>query len=304
VLEHDIAGDPMTELKWTHKTPQKIAALLREHGIMVCANTVARLMHSMDFSLRVNNKCLTNSDPERDQQFEWISQLRNRFERHSLPIISIDTKKKEQVGNFRNPGRKWGRVAQPVHDHDFRSLAIGMAIPYGIYDTLANRGSVFVGISHDTPAFAAHSIAHWWRNEGARRYRNARKLLILADSGGSNGHRCRAWKTELQSQLSDRFGLTVTVAHYPAGTSKWNPIEHRLFSEISKNWAAEPLDSYDKILNFIRTTKTRSGLAVSAYLDTNHYPVGQTPDKKTLGELRLRHHKTIPNLNYTISPKM
>jgi hypothetical protein len=294
----------MTELKWTHKTPQKIAALLQEYGIAVCANTVTRLMHSMDFSLRVNCKCLAKSDPERNQQFEWISELRNRFERQSLPIISIDTKKKELVGNFKNPGRKWGRQAQPVHDHDFRSLASGLAIPYGILDTLANRGSVFVGISHDTPAFAAHSVAQWWHSEGARRYRNARKLLILADSGGSNGYRCRAWKTELQAQLSNRFGLTVTVAHYPAGTSKWNPIEHRLFSEISKNWAAEPLDSYDKVLNCISTTKTRTGLTVSAYLDTNTYLTGITPDEKELSELRLRHHKTMPNLNYTISPKM
>jgi hypothetical protein len=304
LLKHDIAGDPMTELKWTHKTPQKLAELLQQHGIAVCANTVARLLYSMDYSLRVNHKCLANSAPERNQQFEFISHLRGRFERKSLPIISVDSKKKEQVGKFKNPGRKWDQQAERVNDHDFRSLASGIAIPYGVYDLLANRGSVFVGISHDTPAFAAHSIAGWWQQEGARRYRHAGKLLILADSGGSNGYRCRAWKMELQTKLANRFGLTLTVAHYPAGTSKWNPIEHRLFSEISKNWAAEPLDSYDKILNFIRTTKTNTGLTVSAYLDSNVYRTGITPDEETLRQLRLRHHNTLPELNYTISPKM
>ncbi len=252
MLKHDIAGDPMSELKWTHKTPQKIA----------------------------------------------------EFERQSLPIISVDSKKKEQVGNFKNPGRKWDRQAEPVNNHDFRSLASGIVIPYGIYDYLANRGSIFVGVSHDTPAFAVNSIAGWWQHEGTRRYRQARKLLILADSGGSNGYRCRAWKTELQAKLANPFGLTLTVAHYPAGTSKWNPIEHRLFSEISKNWAAEPLTSYDKVLNFIRTTKTRTGLTVSAYLDSNTYPTGIAPDEETLRQLRLRYHNTLPQLNYTISPKM
>ena len=304
VLEHDTAGDPMTDLKWTHKTPQKIAELLQREGIIVSANTVARLLHEMKFSLRVNHKSLGHSNSDRNQQFEFISRLRTRFKRQSLPIISIDTKKKEQIGNFKNPGKKWGRRAEQVNDHDFRSLASGMVAPYGVYDLLANRGSVFVGISHDTPTFAAHSIATWWEKEGARRYLHANKLLILADCGGSNGYRCRAWKTEIQTQLADRFGLTLTIAHYPAGTSKWNPIEHRLFSEISKNWAAEPLVSIDKTLNLIRNTRTKTGLNVRAYLDSNDYPTGVTPDKETFDALRLRPHKTMPKLNYTISPKM
>lgn len=171
-------------------------------------------------------------------------------------------------------------------------------------DLMANRGSVFVGVSHDTPAFAAHCIAGWWQREGAQRYPHARKLLILADSGGSNGHRCRAWKTELQAQLCNRFGLTLTVAHYPSGTSKWNPIEHRLFSEVSKNWAAEPLDTYDKILNFIRTTRTQTGLRVRAYLDRTDYQTGITPDAQTLQQLRLRPNTMLPEWNYTISPNM
>jgi hypothetical protein len=249
LLEHDTAGDPITGIRWTHKTPAGIAELLRQLHIEISANTVARLLHNMDFSLRVNRKAVaTDASPDRDQQFRHISSLRTRFERQGLPIISVDTKKRELVGNFRNNGVKWCRTPVRVNDHDFRSDAIGVAIPYGIYDLLANRGSVFVGISHDTAAFAAHSIAGWWRRDGADRYRRRRQLLILADTGGSNSCRTGAWKTELQSQLCNRFGLTVTVAHYPTGASKWNPIEHRLFSEISKTgppsrWTAIPKSS-------------------------------------------------------------
>jgi Rhodopirellula transposase DDE domain len=232
----------------------------------------------------------------------YISSLRTRFERKGLPIISVDTKKRELVGNFKNNGVKWDRTPVRVNDHDFRSDAIGVAIPYGIYDLLANRGSLFVGVSHDTAAFAAHSIADWWKRDGADRYHRRRQLLILADTGGSNSCRASAWKTELQSQLCNSFGLTVTVAHYPTGASKWNPIEHRLFSEISKNWAAEPLDSYPKILNFIRNTSTRTGLTVSAYLDRRHYPTGTSPDLEQVRRLALKRHATLPAWNYTIAP--
>ena len=246
-MQHDTAGDPVTGIRWTHKTPAGIAELLRQLDIEISANTVARLLHDMDFSLRVNRKAIaTDSSPDRDQQFRYISSLRTRFERQGLPLISVDTKKRELVGNFKNNGVKWDRTPVRVNDHDFRSDAIGIAIPYGIYDLLANRGLVFVGVSHDTAAFAAHSIAGWWKRDGADRYHRRRQLLILADTGGSNSCHTGAWKTELQSQLCNSFGLTVTVAHYPSGASKWNPIEHRLFSEISKNWAAEPLDSYPK----------------------------------------------------------
>jgi len=244
----------------------------------------------------------TDSSPDRDQQFRYISSLRTRFERQGLPIISVDTKKRELVGNFKNHGVKWDRTPVRVNDHDFRSDAIGVAIPYGIYDLLANRGSVFVGVSHDTAAFAAHSIAGWWKRDGADRYRRGRQLLILADTGGSNSCRAGAWKTELQTQLCNSFGLTVTVAHYPTGASKWNPIEHRLFSEISKNWAAEPLDSYPKVLNFIRNTCTRTGLAVSAHLDRRQYPTGTSPDPEHVRRLCIKRHSTLPDWNYTIAP--
>jgi hypothetical protein len=267
----------------------------------------------MGYSLRVNHKQLpTSSSPDRNDQSLYIGDLRDRFQRRGHPIISVDTKKlisvdtkkRELVGTFKNPGTRWDLTPRLVNDHDFRSDATGVAIPYGIYDLLANRGSVAVGVSHDTPAFAAHSIAHWWRQEGMVRYPRCRKLLILGDAGGSNSARTRAWKTELQTQLADSLGLVLTVAHYPTGASKWNPIEHRLFSEISKNWAGEPLTSYQKILNFIRSTHTHTGLSVSAHLDRRHYPTGAHPTPAQLQALRIEPHKTLPKSNYTISPNL
>lgn len=259
----------------------------------------------MDYSLRVNHKMLpTNSSPDRDQQFDYISRLRTRFQRQNLPIISVDTKKRELVGNFKNSGTRWGRSPILVNDHDFRTDSIGVAIPYGIYDLLANRGSIFLGISHDTPRFAARSISRWWHREGLYRYPDCAKLLILADTGGSNSCRCRAWKTEIQEQLCNRFNLKVTVAHYPTGTSKWNPVEHRLFSEISKNWAGEPLGSYEKILKFIRTTKTQTGLKVTAYLDRAFYSTGLTPSADKFRQLNLHENQLLPKWNYTIAPNL
>ena len=304
LLEHDTAGDPMTGLRWSRRTTGRIAEELLQLGISVSPNTVARLLDQMGYSLRVNHKQIsTNSSPHRNLQFEYLAELRGRFHRRHLPIVSVDTKKRELVGNFKNPGQRWEREPRRVFDHDFRTDSIGVAIPYGIYDVTENRGAFVVGVSHDTPAFAAHAIAHWWRQEGSQRYSGSRKLLILADTGGSNGCRCHAWKTELQSQLANSFSLAVTVAHYPTGASKWNPIEHRLFSEVSRNWAGEPLDSYQKILNYARTTKTQTGLRVTAYLDRRHYPCGLKPTSDQLASLRLRRHDTLPEWNYTIKPQ-
>ena len=278
---------------------------MRQLGIDISASTVARLLHDMRFSLRANRKSIaTHSSPDRNQQFEYIASLKSRFKRQHLPIVSVDSKKREMVGNFKNNGSKWDLAPVEVNDHDFLSDATGVALPFGVYDVTANRGAVIVGVSHDTPAFAVHSIAQWWQLEGAARYRNSRQLLILADGGGSNACRPRAWKTELQSQLSNHFGLSVTVAHYPTGTSKYNPIEHRLFSEIQKNWAAEPLTSYQKILNFIRTTSTKTGLAVTAYLDRKKYETGQAPDDESVRKLRITRAKILPAWNYSISPQM
>ena len=305
ILEHDTAGDPITGLKWTRKTTEKIAELLQQIDIPVSANTVSRLLYQMDFSLRVNRKQIaTNSSPYRDEQFQHISTLRARFQRQGLPIISVDSKKRELIGNFKNSGAKWDRSPVRVNDHDFRTDASGVGISYGIYDTPNNRGTVCVGISHDTPAFAAHSIATWWKREGSRRHGDAPKLLVLADSGGSNDCRSWAWKTEIQAQLCNPFGITATVAHYPTGASKWNPIEHRLFSEISKHWAAEPLVSYEKMLGFIRNTSTQTGLVVTAYLDRTEYLTGLKTDRRLISSLALKPGKVLPKWNYTIAPNL
>jgi len=295
----------MTGLRWCRRTTVTLAEELTALGIFVSPNTVARLLHQMGYSLRVNAKQIaTSHSPDRDRQFAYLTDLRARFQRQHLPIISVDTKKRELIGNFKNPGRRWEREPRRVFDHDFRTDAIGVAIPYGIYDVQENRGAFVVGVSHDTPAFAAHAISLWWRQEGAARYRRSNQLLILADTGGSNSSRTHAWKTELQAQLANQHRLAVTVAHYPTGASKWNPIEHRLFSALSLNWAGEPLDSYQKVLNYARTTTTQTGLSVTAYFDRHHYPTGLKPSAHDIAPLRLERHEVLPNWNYTITPHL
>ena len=216
-------------------------------GIRVSRKTVAKLLKQMNFSLRTNKKKISNgSPPTRDAQFANITQLRERFSRRGNPILSVDTKKKELVGCFKNPGRVWAQKSDAVNDHDFRSMADGVAIPYGIYDLQSNRGTVYVGTSYDTSQFAVECIEKWWRSEGQKRFPGRKHLLVVADTGGSNGATRRAWKHGIQHKLCNEHGLDVTVAHYPPGASKWNPIEHRLFSEISKNWAGRPLDSFTR----------------------------------------------------------
>jgi hypothetical protein len=294
-------------LKWTRKTTVKVSKELRKGGIEVCARTVARLLDELDYSLRVNHKTLSTRGSERtrnlrNEQFLYIQSIRESFVREGIPVISIDTKKKELIGSFKNPGAAWARTPTPVKDHDFRSDATGIAVPYGVFDIVANRGHVFVGTSYDTPAFAVASVERWWRTEGSSRYPTARGLLILADNGGSNGPRCRAWKHQLQVALCDRHKLEVTVCHYPPGASKWNPIERRLFSHISRNWAAEPLLDIEKMLKFIRTTKTEAGLRVRATLMTGTYPKGLKPSVQQMAGLNLIAHRVLPAWNYTIAP--
>jgi hypothetical protein len=304
LLADDTAGDPMSTLKWTRRTTGKIAQELGHADIVVSRRTVGRLLHALHYSLRVNRKQLgTDSSPDRDGQFRYITAQRRRFERRGDPIISVDTKKRELVGLFKNPGAKWDRAPTLVNDHDFPSDSDGVAIPYGIYDVQANRGYLHVGVSHDTSAFAVEAIAAWWGKDGRGRYPTSRRLLILADTGGSNSCRYRAWKTEIQRRLCNRLGLTVTIAHYPTGASKWNPVEHRLFSEISKQWAAEPLTSYEKILKFIRTTATTTGLKVRAFLDRTEYPTKQRVTVAQMAAVALTRHKVLPKWNYTISPR-
>ena len=305
LLKYEAAGDPMTGTKWMRSTPQKIAEILNSRGFAISRNTVAAMLLDMDFSLKANRKAIaTNSSPDREQQFGIIQELRESFEASGNPILSVDTKKKELIGLFANSGRVWTREPIATNDHDFRSDAAAIAVPYGLYDVLANAGTVVVGTSSDTPEFAVHSIATWWRHRGRHQYRGKRKLLILADGGGSNGCRPRAWRYELQANLADRYGLTVTVAHYPTGTSKWNPIEHRMFSEISKNWAGRPLDSLETMLNYIQTTTTVGGLEVRAYLDTRTYAKGVRISDADMTALALKKRSQLEKWNYTISPRL
>ena len=303
LMRHDTAGDPITGVKWSRRTTRKVAEELTALGIAVSKNTVGRLLTQLKFKLRVNRKQIASTkNPDRNQQFLYIEQQRERFANQGLPVISVDAKKTEQVGNFKNAGAKWDRETVLVKDHDFRSEADGLAIPYGVYDTQANRGAVFVGTSHNTPAFAVDAIAQWWLKEGCQRYPTARELFILADGGGSNGPRCRVWRKALQDTICTPLGLVVTVSHYPPGASKWNPIEHRLFSQISNNWAGEPLTDIDKILKFIRTTKTESGLTVGAYLMPENYDTGIKISDAEMRQLNLVPHEMLGRWNYTVRP--
>ena len=280
-------------IRWTHRTTEKIAAELATLDIQVCPRTVARILKDLHYRLRVNHKRVSaGSGPDRDQQFTYIASQRDKFAARGLPIVSIDAKKRELVGNFKNPGRGWAKTPQAVNDHDFRSQAIGIAIPYGIYDVTANRGFVVVGTSHDTPDFAADNLLRWWQREGCQRYPSARELLVLADSGGSNAARVRCFKYALQTRLADPYQLTVTVCHYPSGASKWNPIDHRLFSEISKNWAGHPLRSYQTILNHIRTTSTATGLRVARRVGRRRVSPGRQDNRC---RVRFYRPQTSPN---------
>jgi Rhodopirellula transposase DDE domain len=308
LLKHETAGDPMRDLKWTRKTTRKVARQLCRLDIRVSANTVGRLLKAMGFSLRVNHKNLEsgNKNPPprrvRNRQFQYINCKRKEFASQGKPIISVDAKKKEKVGKFKNPGVSWQQEAHRVNDHDFLTDAVGMAISYGIYDTESNKGFVAVGTSHETPAFAVDSIALWWKRWGRIMYPKDEELLILADCGGGNSARARAWKYHLQHRLCDPYGLTITVCHYPPGASKWNPIEHDLFSHISNNWAGIPLESYETVLNYIRTTKTDTGLGVKAHLVRKNYDKGERISNSEMADLVLTPHKTLPGWNYTLAP--
>lgn len=303
LLRDDTAGDPISGIKWSRRASEKISRQLRRLRIWISGSTVRRLLKKLDFHLHVNKKaiCSTRS-PDRDRQFKRIRRACARFKRQGLPIISVDTKKREMIGRFKNAGAKWAKAPTPVYDHDFLKDAAGVAISYGVYDPQANRGHIIVGTSHETSNFAGDALALWWSREGHDRYPDADRILILVDCGGSNGNRTFTWKCALQEKLCDSFGLKVTVAHYPPGTSKWNPIEHRLFSEISKNWAGQPLISYETMLKYIRTTKTKSGLAVRATLLKGHYPTRLKPDAERIARLKLRPSRTLPAWNYTLTP--
>jgi hypothetical protein len=307
-MEHETAGDPISGCKWTRKTTQKIAQQLKRVGIRVSANTVGKLLKKMNFSLRVNLKTLESGlskppDPrERDLQFRYIrSQIRNYCDQ-DMPVISVDTKSRELTGPFHQPGRRWSQDPIKVFDHDFPSDSQGIAIPYGIYDLCRNEGFVSVGTTRDTSEFAVDSIRTWWLQAGLTHYPNADRLLILADCGGSNGYRTRLWKRQLNIAFCNHFGIDVKVCHYPPGSSKWNPIEHRMFAFISNNWAAQPLYDYETVLKFIRTTKTSAGLKIRATLNTKHYKKGIKVSNEEMDQISLKRYTSRPNWNYSISP--
>jgi hypothetical protein len=307
-LKYETAGHPISGLKWTRKTTKKVSEQLKVIGIEVSPNTVCRLLKDMGFSLRVNSKKIESGlnnppDPEkRDQQFGYIGEMREFFAQKGLPIISVDTKKKELIGKFKNNGKAWQKETVAVYDHDFPTDAKGKAIPYGIYDTQKNIGTVFVGRSTDTPPFSVDCIEAWWKSDGKKHYPDSDKLLVLADSGGSNSYRSRVWKYQLQKQLCDKHGLSVHICHYPPGSSKWNPIEHRLFSEISKNWAGRPLDSFETVLKYLRTTKTSTGLSVKAHYIRKKYETGERVSDTKMEEIRIEKHEVLSQWSYNLRP--
>ncbi len=305
IVEETTAGDPMTPLKWTSKSTRTIALELTQSGHPVSGVTAGRCLEDMGYTLQANVKTREGTQhPDRDAQFRYLNRQVKSFRRDGSPVISVDTKKKELVGAFKNAGRRWlpkGK-ADEVSVHDFPHLGEGKAIPYGAYDIVRDRAVVNVGVTHDTAEFAVESIRRWWRLDGKRHYRGADRLLICADSGGSNGNRQRAWKLHLQA-LSDETAMAITVCHYPPGTSKWNQIEHRLFSFISLNWRGKPLLNFETVINLIGGTHTKSGLKVKAVLDINQYETGvATPDEE-IDKLRLKRHKVHPNWNYTLLPR-
>lgn len=304
LLADEIAGDPMSEERWVRSSTRKLRDRLRALGHPVGHSTVHRLLRKMRFSLRANQRRRGGAhSPGRDEQFRYIASRKESFTQGGLPVISVDTKHKELIGNFRNAGKAWCREAIQVNEHDFTSTAECRAIPFGIYDVLRNAGHVTVGISNDTPEFAVSALARWWEQEGRARYAGAAELLILADCGGTNGCRCKAWRLNLQEKLCDALGLTVTVCHYPPGCSKWNPIEHRLFSQISANWAGRPLKSLGLMLGYIRGTSTATGLTVRAHLDESTYRKGQKVSREEMDRLNLKRHDVCPDWNYTLSPR-
>ncbi len=298
------AGDPISGLKWTHKSLRTVARELGRQGLSVSAPTVARLLRESDYALRVNRKKLAGKQsPGRDEQFLYIAERRAACLQHKRPVISVDTKKRELVGRFKQPGRQWRRTAHDVLIYDFRSAASGVAIPYGIYDVGRNQGFVVIGLSHDTSEFAVAAIRSWWVKVGRQVYPEQRELLIEADCGGSNGNRCWAWKAWLQD-FADECDLTITVTHYPTGASKWNPIEHRCFNLLSGNWAGQPLESYETMLKHIRMTKSATGFGCQAQLDKKVYATGVKISPEEIASLRIEKHEVFPHWNYTIRPRL
>ncbi len=305
LIAPDTRGDPESPLRWTCKSTRTLAAQLTQQKHAISHTKVAQLLHDMGYSLQGNRKTQEGADhPDRDAQFRYINACVGRSLAAGSPVVSVDTKKKELVGNYANGGKQWLPEKRPikVQGHDFPGPDVPRAYPYGIYDLGRNTGFVNLGTDRDTGAFAVASIRGWWRHEGRLLYPHAGKLLITADGGGSNGSRLRLWKVELQA-LADETGLTISVCHFPPGTSKWNKIEHRLFSFISSNWRGEPLRDYETIVRLISNTTTARGLKVTCRLDRRKYPTGRKVTDEEMRQVNLEHHKFHGDWNYTIRPR-
>ena len=305
LVEPVTRGDPESPLRWTCKSVRQLAHQLNRMGHRTSHRMVADILHGMEYSLQANRKTLEGaSHPDRDAQFQHIAAKIREFQAERQPVISVDTKKKELVGDFQNNGRELRPKGDPekVRVHDFVIPELGRAAPYGVYDVTRNAGWVSVGVDHDTAAFAAQSIRRWWESMGEQAYPRANKLLITADSGGSNGARVRLWKLELQ-KLADETGLEISVCHLPPGTSKWNKIEHRLFSFISQNWRGKPLVSHQVIVNLIAATTTKTGLRVRAEVDPHKYPKGVKVSDKEVAAIRMERDKFHGEWNYAILPR-
>lgn len=298
-------GDPQSPLRWTSKSTRKLAAELGNQGFKLSPQKVGQLLHASGYSLQSTNKRLEGSShPDRNEQFEFINERVDGFQARGAPVISVDTKKKELVGDFKNAGREWQPQGQPVavRVHDFIDKDLGKVIPYGVYDIARNAGWVNVGVDHDTPEFAVRSIADWWKHMGKRAYPDATELLITADSGGSNAARSRLWKTELQ-RFADRTGIAISVSHLPPGTSKWNKIEHRLFCHITENWRGRPLVDRETVVQLIGSVRTTTGLTVKAKLDTRLYPTGIEIDDAEMDSLLITKETFHGEWNYTLHPR-
>jgi Rhodopirellula transposase DDE domain len=303
LLQEDTAGDPTRRLKWKRQSLHRLSELLgTQHP--ASTPTVGRLLREMDYSPKLNRKQLAESSPHRDEQFRYLRSQKSLFLQRGWPVLSIDTKKRELIGWFKNPGRIWCRDPIAVNAYDFRSLATGVAIPAGMYDLARNEGFVMVGTSANTAEFMVDALRWWWRGSGHRQYPGVPGLLLLADGGGSNGYRVRLWKYSMQRRFVNPTGLRVTVCHYPTGASKWNPVEHRLFGEISTNWAGQPLINYGRVLALIRGTTTEHGLVVHATLNKRRYATRIKISDEQMQEVQLYQHRVLPQWNYTIEPTM
>jgi hypothetical protein len=305
LVDEGARGDPESPLRWSSKSTRHVARALASQRIVISHASVATLLQEMDYSLQANRKTREGKDhPDRDAQFRYINEQALGALKRKTPVISVDTKKKELVGNYKNPGREWRTGGQPVdvEVHDFPDPRFPKAVPYGVYDIRDNKGWVNVGMSADTAEFAVQSIRYWWRRMGRGRYPKARELLICADSGGSNGYRCHLWKFELQ-KLADQEKLKISVSHFPPGTSKWNKIEHKLFSFITINWRGKPLLTYRTIVKLIAKTTSTTGLTVKVRLDRRKYQTGLKVPKPVLEQLNIQKHGFHGEWNYTITPR-